>query len=263
MRPDAPSSTAVVMQRGLAAALLDPAVEPPSSTVARHGKSVNGRFNVYRNNVVVSLIEALAAIYPAVQRLTGHDFFRAMARMHIRETPPASPLLFEYGRDFPSFIDRYPYAQEVPWLGDVARIERAWLDACHAADAPPLAPDALAHVSQADLSELRFAAHPAARVVRSRYSAGSIFTVNRAADPVIQMDASAAEDVLITRPGMEVELRYLPVGGAAFLQRLLAGASLGIAASEALEAHPSFDLAANLSGLIQAGAVTDIRLRNQ
>jgi hypothetical protein len=262
MRPDAPSSTATAPQRGFAAALLNPALEPPLSVAARQGKSVRGRFNVYRNNVVLSLIEALAAIYPAVQRLTGPDFFRAMARMHVRETPPASPLLFEYGRDFPSFIDRYPYAREFPWLGDVARIERAWLDACHAADAPPLAPDALAQVSDADLTELRFGVHPAARVVRSRYSAGSIFTVNRTPDPVTELDAGAAEDVLITRPGMEVELRYLPMGGAIFLQRLLVGVSLSVAASEAFEAHPGFDLAANLSGLIQAGAVTDFRLRN-
>jgi putative DNA-binding protein len=37
-------------------------------------------YNVYRNNVTVSLIDALVAIYPAVQRITGGDFFRAMAR---------------------------------------------------------------------------------------------------------------------------------------------------------------------------------------
>jgi hypothetical protein len=58
-------------------------------------------------------------------------------------------------------------------------------------------------------------------------------------------------------------LRYLPVGGAVFLQRLLTGASLSIAAYEAFDAHPNFDLAANLSGLVQAGAVTDIRPRSQ
>jgi len=62
------------------------------------------RYNVYRNNVTVSLINALAATYPAVQRITGVEFFRVMARFHVRATPPTSPLLFEYGRDFPAFI---------------------------------------------------------------------------------------------------------------------------------------------------------------
>lgn len=41
------------------------------------------------------------------------------------------------------------------------------------------------------------------------------------------MDAGVAEDVLITRPRLEVELRYLPVGGAIFPQRLLVGVSPG------------------------------------
>ena len=107
--------------------LIDPAIAAPEDLVAAPGKRVVKRYNVYRNNVTVSLIDALAAIYPAIQRITGVDFFRAMARFHIRETPPVSPLLFEYGRDFPAFIESYEYAREMPWLADTARVERAWL----------------------------------------------------------------------------------------------------------------------------------------
>jgi len=127
-------------------ALLRPERETPSLIAGPKGKGAVKRYNVYRNNVTVSLIEALAAIFPAVRRITGEEFFGAMARFHIRETPPSSPLLFEYGRDFPAFIARYEYAQDMPWLADVARIERAWLDAYHAADAEPLSPSALAVV---------------------------------------------------------------------------------------------------------------------
>jgi hypothetical protein len=112
-----------------ATALMDPAHATPVDVVGPRGKAAIKRYNVYRNNVTVSLIDALAAIYPAVQRITGVEFFRAMARSHIRATPPGSPLLFEYGRDFPAFIESYEYAQDMPWLADTARIERAWLDA--------------------------------------------------------------------------------------------------------------------------------------
>src|ERR1700756_5166315 len=127
-----------------AAGLTDPTCPTPSGVLGPRGKSAAKRYNVYRNNVTVSLIDALVAIYPAVQRITGTDFFRAMARFHVRATPPTSPLLFEYGRHFPAFIQSYEYAQDLPWLADVARIERAWLDAYHAADAPPLPTAALA-----------------------------------------------------------------------------------------------------------------------
>src|SRR5271168_1367098 len=121
-------------------ALLRPERETPSLIAGPRGKGAVKRYNVYRNNVTVSLIEALAAIFPAVQRITGVEFFRAMARFHVRANPPRSPLLFEYGRDFPEFIERYECAQDMPWLADTARIERAWLDAYHAADVPPLSP---------------------------------------------------------------------------------------------------------------------------
>src|ERR1700692_3938509 len=97
-----------------AAALVDPECETPAIVAGPAGRGAVKRYNVYRNNVTVSLIDALAAVYPAVQRITGVDFFRAMARFHIRATPPRSPLLFEYGHDFPDFIQRYEYAQSMP-----------------------------------------------------------------------------------------------------------------------------------------------------
>lgn len=128
---------------GFVRPLLAPDRPTPTIVGGPNGKAAVKRFNVYRNNVTVSLIEALAATFPATERITGEAFFRAMARFHVRETPPVSPLLFEYGRDFPGFIARYEYAQSMPWLADVARIERAWLDAYHAADAPALPPSAL------------------------------------------------------------------------------------------------------------------------
>ena len=136
------NSYAAVFSSGL----LDPDHATPAAVAGPNGKRARMRYNVYRNNVTVSLIEALAAVFPATMRITGRDFFRAMARSHIRATPPTSPLLFEYGRAFPDFIEGYEFARQMPWLADVARIERAWLDAYHAADAEPLSPLALASI---------------------------------------------------------------------------------------------------------------------
>ena len=232
-----------------AAGLLDPGRPVPVP-----GASA-GRYAVYRNNVTVSLIEALAATYPAVRRLTGPDFFRAMARFHIRETPPCSPLLFEYGRDFPAFIDRYDHARDLPWLSDVARIERAWLDAYHAADAEPLGAAMLAAVPPEALPGLRFVAHPAARILRSGHPAASIFAMNRGDGPVGPLGTSAPEDCLITRPAMAVTVRHLAPGHADLLGRLIAGEPLGTA----VEAVPGIDLPACIAGMIEAGVFTAIR----
>jgi hypothetical protein len=241
-----------------APALLDPARRAPEIVTGPNGKAAGRRYDVYRNNVTVSLIDALAAIYPAVQRITGTDFFRAMARFHVRSHPPTSPLLFEYGRDFPGFIEAYEHAQDMPWLADVARIERAWLDAYHAADAPPLSPARLSAVTPDRLADLVFAPHPAVRCLRSPYAAVTIFAANRDGASPPRIDASMPEDALITRPDFDVIVRRLPPGGAVFAECLISGQPLGEAAATALAAAPEFDIATNIAGLVEAGAFTSL-----
>src|ERR1700677_322310 len=212
-------------------ALLHPQSETPAIVAGPCHKAAVKRYNVYRNNVTVSLIDALAAIFPATQRITGVEFFRAMARFHFRVTPPTSPLLFEYGRDFPAFIETYEYAGAMPWLADTARIERAWLDAYHAADAEPLSAGALGSFPAEHLADLSFIAHPATRIVRSRFSAVTIFAANRDDAPVGRIDASVPEAALITRPDLDVAVRHLPAGSAVFLASLIARRPLGEAAA--------------------------------
>ena len=245
-----------------ASALLNPERGAPAG-VGPNGKTAGKRYNVYRNNVTVSLIDSLAAIYPAVQRITGVDFFRAMARFHVRATPPTSPLLFEYGREFPAFIEAYEYAQGMPWLADVARIERAWLDAYHAADAVPLSAEILAAFPPNQLTEAVFGAHPATQMIRSQYSAVTIFAANRGMDAVGHIDAGRPEDALITRPEADVVVRHLSQGDAAFLRHLISGRSLGEAVASALQISSDFDIAASIAGMIEAGAFTTIRLGDE
>ncbi len=105
----------------LAPGLLDPDYATPASLVGQRGKRAVKRYNAYRNNVTVSLIDALAAIFPATHRITGTVFFRTMARFYVRAVPPRSPLLFEYGHDFPDFIARYEHARGMP----ICRTRRA------------------------------------------------------------------------------------------------------------------------------------------
>src|SRR5258707_3514558 len=117
-----------------------------------------------------------------------------MARSHIRATPPNSPLLFEYGREFPVFIERYEYARSMPWLADIARIERAWLDAYHAADGAQMAPAALASVPLEPLTDLVFMPHPATRIVCSKFAAGAIFAAQPSEEAGRSINARAAPE---------------------------------------------------------------------
>ena len=166
-------------QAAFAAAVLDAAAPIPGDVAKIQGRIPEKRFAVYRNNVVVSLISALAAAYPTVKRLVGAQFFDAMAGVYVRAHPPSSPLMIFYGESFPDWVEGFPPAQTVPYLGGVARLERARREAYHAADAEPLSPEAfqaaVGGVAPERLAELRLSPHPSLRLVRSAHPVFSIW----------------------------------------------------------------------------------------
>src|SRR5215468_10266336 len=94
-------------QHGFASALLDPVLPIPDGLVGPDGEPGPKRFAVYRNNVVVGLTETLKDAFPAVHRIVGEDFFRAMARAYVVVEPPKSPILLDYGAGFADFIRQF------------------------------------------------------------------------------------------------------------------------------------------------------------
>ncbi|MDE1937954.1 MAG: putative DNA-binding domain-containing protein, partial [Alphaproteobacteria bacterium] len=205
-------------QTEFAGALLHAGRPIPQGLLGPDRRASAKRFSVYRNNVVVSLIEALEAAYPATRQLVGEEFFRAMARAYAVLHPPSSPIMLDYGESFAEFITVFGPARTLPYLADVARIERVWLEAYHAADAVSLAADALTAIPQDQAHNFVFEMHPSLRVVRSRYPALSIWRMNIADGVPAPVDLEAGgEDVLVVRPEAEVEVRSLPPGGVAFV----------------------------------------------
>ncbi len=243
-------------QGEFAAALLDPERPVPFGLIGPDGLPSERRFAVYRNNVVAGLIETLRAAFPAVSRIVGEDFFRAIARIYVMHEPPVSPIMLGYGASFPDFIGHFEPAATLPYLADVARIERAWSEAYHAAEAEPLNPAALAAVAPEDLPKLRLLLHPSVRVTRSHFPALSIWQMNvgNGVPTPVDLD-TGGENAILVRPDAEVEVRSVLDGGAAFITALLDGSSVLEASKAALTADSRFDLSANLTGLLQAGAI--------
>jgi len=246
--------------RAFATGLLNPEAAKPTRVIGPGGKRADKRYNVYRNNVTVSLIESLGDIFPAVERLTGETFFQAMAREFVRAHPPSSPLLFEYGYGFADFIDGFAPAQSVPYLADVARLERAWLTAYHAADVAPLDPTTLAAVPAETVGTIRFVMHPAFSVVSSAFPLHSIFMMNRDFMPMEPVDMTVSEPVLVTRPGTDIHVTRLTIADAAFLATLTAGGTLEQAAAAGMQTEHTFDLNQALTTLLQTGACSGLKL---
>lgn len=252
--------TGAPSQADFARALLDARRAAPAGLRAWNGSDPAKRFDVYRNNVMVSLTQALASGFPVVRELVGEEFFLAMAREYVQVELPTSPVLVEYGDGFADFIAQFPPAHGLPYLADVARLERMRVRAHHAEDAPVLSPAAL-QALMADpegLSNLRILLHPACQILRSQFAVYSLWAAHQHDDDFERRAALAsvepghAQDILVLRPLHEVGVMSLPPGVAIFLSALANGEPLGQAATHAAAA-PGFDLAAGLTVLITPG----------
>jgi hypothetical protein len=248
-------------QWDFAEALLNPELPAPPGLVGPDKRPSPKRFSIYRNNVVAGLTETLKDAFPAVRRIVGADFFQAMARAYVVREPPRTPILLDYGAGFPDFIRQFEPAASLPYLADVAHIERAWTEAYHAPEASPLDPAAFTAIEPDRLSGIRLLLHPSVRVVRSRFPALTIWQMNVGDGVPAPVDlAAGSEDVLVVRPIADVEVRLIPRVSLEFIQALADGASVLAATRVALTADFRFDLLANLSDLMRAGALVGYSL---
>jgi hypothetical protein len=239
-------------ESSFAQALLDPERPIP------HGISPARRFSVYRNNVVAGLVKALASRFPAIKRIVGEEFFAAMARVFVAVRPPRSAVLASYGVEFADFIAAFAPARDLAYLADVARIEAARTRAYHAADATPVSAGEFAALDVNAVAGLRVTLHPSAEIVRSAHPIVTIWEMNSGERALSPIDDWRGEDALVARPYLDVEVRLLPEGGAAFLKALAEKRTLGEAADVALAECSEFDLTGNLAVLIGWGLVQSI-----
>lgn len=238
-----------------AAVLLAPSFACPPGLKTWNGSDPEKRFAVYRNNVIVGLVDALADSYPVVQALVGDEFFRAMAAEFVRASPPRSPVLAWYGAGFADFIADFPPAAGLPYLTDVARLEWLRVEAWHAADAAPLPNEALSDLlaEAHTLPITRFTLHPALRVMRSAHPVVSLWAAHQAHDPAAVLgtvDMGRGEAAVLLRPALDVDIVRIEPDAAVFISRLLAGETFGAAAADG-----DFDLSATLGLLIRSGAI--------
>lgn len=265
-------------------ALLDPTRALPEGL--RPGDA-RRRFAVHRNNVAASLADALATGFPVTAALLGEDCFRALALAYVRMHPPRSPQLRLHGADLPGFIaDRFmtddlirnDFATDgfttdrviengetgaaLDCMADVARLEFLRMHAFHACDARPLpTTEFTALLAQPErLADSRAHLHPACRWLRSRHAVLAIWQAHQGdddGDALAQVDPDCAQDVLVLRPALDIDMLVAPPGGVTLLQTLHAGRTLRDAIADALR-EPDATLDDLLSLLITPGVLAEL-----
>lgn len=245
-----------VSQAAFTSAMMDPKAERPLGVRDHTGAEAGRRFDVYRNNVAVSLTEALQAGFPVIAKLLGDENFRNISGVYLRQSPPTSPLMMHYGQDFPSFLRGFPPLQKLAYLGDVAALEIALRTSYHAADATPIAPDALGQIPPEQLGDLRIRFAPSLQILTSPWPLFDLWTYNTY--PGRPKPQAIAQDVAVFREEFDPEPVLLGAGVYGFITALSEGKTLGEAAGLATETHANFDLSAALGLLLSKGAIIEL-----
>lgn len=253
---DVTSETSKTVTNGaFASGLLDPDIALPDGVSDVQGNAAPKRYSVYRNNVVVSLMDSLAASYPSLQMIIGDENFGRTCRNYVAVTPPRSAVMQAYGENFAEFVEQFPPLAKSPFLGDVARVERAWLESYHAPDASVLSGEVLEGLEPEEVQELVFVAHPAMRLLTSRWPVADLFSW-RDGRPEDGVDLSIAQSIVITRPQLDVQLWPIDQGTHFLFEALTSGSALGEAAGNAINSFDGFDLSAALALALNAGVFT-------
>ena len=217
--------------------------------VESDGLDPRARLAVYRHHVFITLTATLEAAFPVVRQLVDRRFFAYVADAFIRQHPPASPCLDEYGSVFPKFLGAFEACERLPYLPDVARLEWAIHVAAQAPDVAPLDPALLGSVAPAEMARLRFIPRAGLAYLVSAWPVDSIWRAHQdESEPMPDLGAGAYLEIAPSGEG--VFLRALEPAVLTFRSALFSGMTLGEAIEEAARKDPDLDFAGLIRGFL-------------
>ncbi len=217
-------------------------------------------FNIYRNGYFRSTIDTLVSNYPAVHALLGDELFRHLSKQFVAQFPPAFGSLVGYGDEFAMFLDDADISRQLPYLPDMARLDRGWLKVFFAADCEPLTPVSVTALinESGEAGSQHIALIPASTIVSLRYQITDVWQLLKAKgrlDKAVEL-ARKPEQTLLWRAGPAVLIRALPAVEFVFFSSLNEGLSIEEAAENAMEENTKFDIDSFFSNLIAAGLLS-------
>jgi hypothetical protein len=213
------------------------------------------RLAVYRNTAFKGQADALMSAYPSVAAALGPTRFVDLARAYIGAHPATMRSFALYGAGLAELIAAQAPDAETLALADFAALDRAWLEAHCAADAPHLEPAALA---EADLARTALFVHPSTHCVALRFDAYGYWAALRAGAPTPKTIPATASFALVWRRGFDVEHRAVTAGESAFFLAIQAGAPLALAVEAGSCADDGFEPASVFAGMLTAGVFSAV-----
>jgi hypothetical protein len=245
------------LQLQLRGALLGGATPELVAEIESDGLPAEARLRIYRNHFVTTLSAALEITFPVVRRLVDKRFFAYAADEYLRQHPPQSRCLAEYGARLADFLSGFEPCKGLPYLGDVARFEWALNTAATLREGSPLEIELLAATPPERAALLKISLQPSVSYFASEWPIDTIWLANQQEEvPAVDL-ASGGSTIEIRRAYEGFSWQRLDPGAFAFRGALAEGFALGTAAATAAAA-PAFDLAAALDRLFAEGLVVGL-----
>lgn len=238
--------------------------EPPSLNSVRaipgieHTPQAAQQVAVYRDRIHHKLSARLKTQFPTVHHIVGDEFLQQAALVCFAKFPPRAANPLRLAQVFPDFLATFDAAAAFPYLVDVAMVDLGILRAFHAADATSIKPDLFSQQSAETLIHRRVRLHPACYWLVSGYAIYDIWRLYNAKSPPANIDHRLAQQVVIVRPKLKVEVYAIDEGFVKALDALDAGATLEEAFLQGTLDDPRFDLGAAIRFLVRNGLLVEL-----
>ncbi len=229
--------------------------------IVPYGLSGIQRLNIYKNNTFITLTEALSKTYSVINNLVGDDFFTYTANEYLKNNQPRPGPIFEFGENFPDFLDQFEPAASLSYLSDVARLEWAWNIAYHAAEENPLSVQNLSSIPNDKLATISFNLHPSCQFITSEFPIDKIWYANQPNSSIDEITLDDGANILIVRPHESVNIHNLNPSIYHFLASLKAGQNVEQAYLMAIKNNRQINPAQTIIDLMDIGIFTDIHLK--
>ena len=221
------------------------------------------RLSIYSGGYLARVQEALEEAYPAIRHVLGSRAFSELSRAYAARHPSRDYNLSLSGRNLPVFLESSPWAADLPFLPDLARLEWSVTEAFHAFDLPPLDPARLASIPPEQWDRLKLIFQPSARLVASAWPVLDIWEARDQPVAGVRVDLiNRPQRILVYRNNLQVRCELLEEASFLLLRDLSAGRTLGDACAGLTQASATEDppLADWFSRWAAAGLIVNINL---
>jgi hypothetical protein len=127
--------------------------------------SAEARVDIYANMYFYRILDALKEDFPATLAVLGDDNFHNLVTGYLIEHPPSEPSLYYCGCYLAEYLRAHPMRERVPFVADLAALERAIVEVFQGRDSRPMEPDALRAIAPAAWPAMKLRLQPAAQIL--------------------------------------------------------------------------------------------------